>query len=178
MSRRKIYLDGISAHGNAIARIEWVCGADELRHCGVSIGALDEPVNGPRPELFLSPDADGESNVPGWPDDLFLVSGTDQVVERLALGARNEVVVAGHQIEQRAGYLAQINTLPTCRATLRRGRPTLRRIAPRGSAELHCREIGKTAARSPREWISLSIALSPKALFLAQDNYFAAGPKR
>ena len=68
------------------------------RSCRVSIGALDEPVNGPRPQLFLSPTADGESNVAGWPDDLFLVGGTDQVVERLGLGARNEVVVAGHQV--------------------------------------------------------------------------------
>jgi len=78
----------------------------------VSIGALDEPVNGPRPQLFLSPAADGESNVPGWPDDLFLVGGTDQVIERLALSARNEVVVASHQVEQRAGDLAQIDDVP------------------------------------------------------------------
>src|SRR6516162_9444784 len=65
----------------------------------VSIGALDEPVNGSGPELFLSPGADGESNVPGSPDDLFLVSGTDQVVQRLALRARNDMVLAGHQVQ-------------------------------------------------------------------------------
>ncbi len=81
----------------------------------VSIGALDQPVNGPRPQLFLRPAADGESNVPGWPDDLFLVSGTDQVVQRLALGARNQVVVAGHQVQQWAGYLAQIDDVPAQR---------------------------------------------------------------
>jgi len=62
--------------------------------------------NRSRPQLFLSPAADGESNVPGWPDDLFLVGRTNQVVQRLALGARNEVVVAGHQVQQRAGDLA------------------------------------------------------------------------
>src|SRR5271166_1080685 len=54
-------------------------------NCRVSIGALDEPLNGSRPQLFLSPAADGESNVPGWPNDLFLVGGTDQVVQRLGL---------------------------------------------------------------------------------------------
>jgi len=85
------------------------------RNCRVSIGALDEPVNGPRPQLFLSPAADGQSNVPGWPDDLFLVGGTDQVVERLGLGAGNEVVLAGHQVQQRAGYLAQIDDVPAQR---------------------------------------------------------------
>ena len=79
----------------------------------MSIGALDEPVNGSRPQILLSPAADGESNVPGWPDDLFLVGGTDQIVQRLGLGARNEVVVAGHQVQQRAGYLAQIDDVAT-----------------------------------------------------------------
>lgn len=79
------------------------------------MGALDEPVNGSGPELFLSPAADGQSNVAGWPDDLFLVGGTDQVVQRLALGGWNEVVVAGHQVQQRAGYLAQIDDVPAHR---------------------------------------------------------------
>ena len=32
-----------------------------------------------------------------------------QVVQRLSLGTGNEVVVAGHQVQQRAGYLAQID---------------------------------------------------------------------
>src|SRR5271165_823985 len=84
-------------------------------NAGVSIGALDEPVYGAWPELFLSPAADGESDVSGRPDDLFLVGGTDQVIERLGLGAGNKVVVAGHQVEQGAGDLAQIDNVPAQR---------------------------------------------------------------
>jgi hypothetical protein len=50
-----------------------------------SIATLNQPLNGPRPELFLSPTTHSQSNVSSGPDDLFFVSGTDQIVQRLGL---------------------------------------------------------------------------------------------
>src|ERR1700756_2082376 len=85
--------------------------ADRLRD-PVSIGTLNQPLNRPRPQLLLSLGADSEPNVPGGPNDLFFVSGTDQVVQRLGLRAGNQVVIAGHQVQQRAGYLTQIDDVP------------------------------------------------------------------
>ena len=41
---------------------------------------------------LLSPAADGESNVPGWPDDLLLVGGTAQIVQRLTGGCQHHVI--------------------------------------------------------------------------------------